>query len=107
MEKKETKYFTQFLTAKFDWSQLEKSLDHWNIFMQYWTFALCKGYVPGRADNDYFSVFCQQFILTLTGIAYTWFKQIQHNYTTVEDINMAFLKQFNEWGQTVKQHMTA
>ena len=51
-------------------------------------------------------MFCQQFILTLTGIAYTWFKQIQDNYAEIDDVKAAFLKRFNEWGQMVKQHMT-
>ena len=45
--------------------------------------------------------------MTLTGIAYTWFKQIQDNFNDINDVKAAFLKRFNEWGQTVKQHMTA
>ena len=105
-EKKESKRFTQFPSNKFDGSELLKSLDHWNIFMQYWIYVLRKGYVPNHNDANYYAVFCQQFILTLTGIAYTWFKQIQDNYDDIDDIKAVFLKQFNEWGQTVKQHMT-
>ena len=53
------------------------------------------------------AIFCQQFILTLTGIAYTWFKQIQENFNDINNVKAAFLKRFNEWGQTVKQHMMA
>ena len=75
--------------------------------MQYWIYVLGKGYVPINTDPNYYIVFCQQFILTLTGIAYTWFKQIQDNFNDINDIKAAFLKRFNEWGQTVKQHMTA
>ena len=106
-EKKESKRFTQFSSNKFDSSEPAKSLDHWNIFMQYWIYVLRKGYVPNHTDANYYAVFCQQFILTLTGIAYTWFKQIQDNYDDIDDIKAAFLKRFNEWGQTMKQHMTA
>ena len=93
--------------VKFDGSSPEKFLDHWNIFMQYWIYVLGKGYVPQNTDANYYTVFCQQFILTLTGIAYTWFKQMQDNYNDINDVKAAFLKRFNEWGQTVKQHMTA
>ena len=106
-DKNESKRFTQFPTVKFDGSSPEKSLDHWNIFMQYWIYVLGKGYVPPNTDPNYYTVFCQQFILTLTGIAYTWFKQIQDNFNDINDVKAAFLKRFNEWGQTVKQHMTA
>ena len=63
--------------------------------------------MPPNTDANYYTVFCQQFILTLTGIAYTWFKQMQDNFNDINDIKAAFLKRFNEWGQTVKQHMTA
>ena len=106
-DKNESKRFTQFPTVKFDGSAPEKSLDHWNLFMQYWVYVLGKGYVPRHTDHDYYTIFCQQFILTLTGIAYTWFKQIQDNFNDINDVKAAFLKRFNEWGQTVKQHMTA
>ena len=106
-DKNESKRFTQFPTVKFDGSVPEKSLDHWNIFMQYWIYVLGKGYVPWHTDPNYYTIFCQQFILTLTGIAYTWFKQIQDNFNDINDVKAAFLKCFNEWGQTVKQHMTA
>ena len=106
-DKNESKRFTQFPTVKFDGSAPEKSLDHWNLFMQYWIYVLGKGYVPQHTDHDYYTIFCQQFILTLTGIAYTWFKQIQDNFNDINDVKAAFLKRFNEWGQTVKQHMTA
>ena len=70
-DKNESKRFTQFPTVKFDGSSPEKSLDHWNIFMQYWIYVLGKGYIPQNTDANYYIVFCQQFILTLTGIAYT------------------------------------
>ena len=106
-DKNESKRFTQFPTVKFDGSAPEKSLDHWNLFMQYWIYVLGKGYVPRHTDHDYYTIFCQQFILTLTGIAYTWFKQIQDNFNDINDVKVGFLKRFNEWGQTVKQHMTA
>ena len=106
-DKNESKRFTQFPTVKFDRSAPEKSLDHWNLFMQYWIYVLGKGYVPRHTDHDYYTIFCQQFILTLTGIAYTWFKQIQDNFNDINDVKAAFLKCFNEWGQTVKQHMTS
>ena len=106
-DKNESKRFTQFPTVKFDGSAPEKSLDHWNIFMQYWIYVLGKGYVPRHTDANYYTIFCQQFILTLTGIAYTRFKQIQDNFNDINDVKAAFLKCFNEWGQTVKQHMTA
>ena len=106
-DKNESKRFTQFPTVKFDGSTPAKSLDHWNIFMQYWIYVLGKGYVLGHADPNYYTIFCQQFILTLTGIAYTWFKQIQDNFNDINDVKAAFLKCFNEWGQMVKQHMMA
>ena len=78
-----------------------------NIFMQYCIYVLCKGYVPNSTDSTYYTIFCQQFILTLTGIVYTWFKQIQDNFNDINDVKASFLKRFNKWGQTVKQHMTA
>ena len=75
--------------------------------MQYWNYIHCKGYVPGQNDANYFTTFREQFVLTLSGIAYLWFKQIIPAYHDIEDVKAAFLKRFNEWGQTVKQHMTA
>ena len=106
-DKKDTKQFTQFLSDKFDGTELKKSLDHWNLFMEYWNYILCNGYVPGQNDPNYFSMFREQFVLTLSGITYSWFKQIIPAYHDIEDIKAAFLRRFNEWGQTVKQHMTA
>ena len=34
-DKKDTKRFTQFPSEKFDGTELGKSLDHWNLIMQY------------------------------------------------------------------------
>ena len=106
-DKKDTKWFTQFPSNKFDGTKPGKSLDHWNLFMQYWNYVLHKGYVPVQNDASYFAIFREQFVLTLSGIAYSWFKQIIPVYHNIEDVKAAFLKWFNEWGQTVKQHMTA
>ena len=106
-DKKDTRRFTQFPYEKFDGTEPGKSLDHWNLFMQYWNYVLCKGYVPGQNDVNYFATFREQFVLTLSGIAYLWLKQIIPTYHDIEDVKAAFLKRFNEWGQTVKQHMTA
>ena len=106
-DKKDTKCFTQFPSEKFDETEPEKSLDHWNIFMQYWNYVLRKGYVPDQNDANYFATFREQFVLTLSGIAYSWFKQVIPTYHDIEDVKVAFLKRFNKWGQTVKQHMTA
>ena len=69
--------------------------------------CVCKrNYVPAQNDAAYFTTFREQFVLTLSGIAYSWFKQVIPNYQTIQDVKAAFLKRFNEWGQTVKQHMT-
>ena len=105
-DKKDTKRFTQFPSEKFDGSEPGKSLDHWNLFMQYWNYVLRKNYVPTQNDATYFATFREQFVLTLSGIAYSWFKQVIPNYQTIQDVKTAFLKRFNEWGQTVKQHIT-
>ena len=75
--------------------------------MQYWNYVLHKGYIPGQNDANYFTTFREQFVLTLSGIAYSWFKQIIPMYHDIKDVKAAFLKRFNEWGQMVKQHMTA
>ena len=75
--------------------------------MQYWNYILCKGYVPGQNNANYFATFREQFVLTLSRIAYSWFKQVIPAYHDIEDVKVAFLKRFNEWGQTVKQHVTA
>ena len=57
-DKNESKRFTQFPTVKFDGSEPAKSLDHWNIFMQYWIYVLRKGYVPDNTDPTYYTIFC-------------------------------------------------
>ena len=106
-DKKDTKRFTQFPLEKFDGSEPRKSLDHWNLFMQYWNYVLRKNYVPPQNDATYFATFREQFVLALSGIAYSWFKQVIPNYQMIQDVKAAFLKRFNEWGQTIKQHMTA
>ena len=62
---------------------------------------------PRQNDANYFATFREKFVLTLSGIAYSWFKQIIPAYHDIEDVKAAFLKRFNGWGQTVKQHMNA
>ena len=106
-DKRDTKCFTPFPSEKFDRTEPEKSLDHWNLFMQYWNYILRKGYVLGQNDSNYFATFREQFVLTLSGIAYSWCKQIIPAYHDIENVKVAFLKRFNEWSPTVKQHMTA
>ena len=106
-DKKDTKWFTQFPLEKFDGTELGKSPDHWNLFTQYWNYVLLIGYIPGQNDANYFATFGEQFVLTLSGIAYSWFKQVIPAYHDIEDVKAAFLKRFNEWSQTVKQHMNA
>ena len=64
-DKNEFKRFTQFPTVKFDGSEPAKSLDHWNIFMQYLIFVLRKGYVPNHTDPTYYAIFCQQYCVHL------------------------------------------
>ena len=54
-DKKDTKCFTQFPSKKFDGTEPGKSLDHWNLFRQYWNYMLHKGYVPGQNDANYFA----------------------------------------------------
>ena len=56
----------QFPSEKFDGTEPGKSLDHWNLFMQYWNYVLRKGYVPGQNDANYFATFREQFVLTLS-----------------------------------------
>ena len=75
-DKKDTKQFTQFPSDKFDRTEPGKSLNHWNLFMQYWNYILCKGYVPGQNDANYFAMVREQFVLTLSGIAYSWFNRL-------------------------------
>ena len=50
-DKKDTKQSTQFPSEKFDGTELGKSLDHWNLFMQYWNYVLHKGYIPGQTTQ--------------------------------------------------------
>ena len=52
-DKNESKRFTQFPMVKFDGSAPEKSLDHWNIFMQYWIYVLGKGSREGLCATTY------------------------------------------------------
>ena len=65
-DKKDTKRFTQFPSEKFDGSEPGKSLDHWNLFMQFWNYVLHKNYIPGQNDAAYFATFREQFVLTLS-----------------------------------------
>ena len=103
-DKKDTKCFTQFPSKKFDGTEQGKSPDHWNLFMQYWNlfmqywnYILHKGYVPGQNDANYFATFWEHFVLTLSSIAYSWFKQIIPMYHDIEDVKAVFRKRFNEW----------
>ena len=100
--KKDTKRFTQFPSDKFDGTEPGKSLDHWNLFMQYWNYVLRKGYVPAQNAADYFMTFREQFVLTLSGIAYSWFKQVIPVYHNIEDVKAAFLKCFQSVGSKSK-----
>ena len=70
--------------------------------MQYWNYVLRKNYVPPKMMLHILRTFREQFVLTLSGIAYSWFKQVIPNYQTMQDVKAAFLKRFNEWGQTIK-----
>ena len=37
---------------------------------------------------------------TLSGRAYHWFQTIRHTITNTNDLQIAFLKKFNKWGDT-------
>ena len=43
---------------------------------------------------------CEAFLATLSGRAYHWFQTIRHNITNTNDLQIAFLKKFNKWGNT-------
>ena len=43
---------------------------------------------------------CEAFLATLSGRAYHWFQTIRHTITNTNDLQIAFLKKFNKWGNT-------
>ena len=42
------------------------------------------------------------FLATLSGRAYHWFQTIKHIITNTNDLQIAFLKKFNKWGDKEK-----
>ena len=99
---KRSKRFEQFPSDKFDGTDSTQGHAHWKNFMRYWRHVTGMKYV----DVNY-NEFKKVFLLSLAGIAYTWFLNCKDDYATLLDFKSGFLRRFNKWGQTVKQLNTA
>ena len=72
---------------------------HWTKFENYVT---TQQKYNTLASHDGFS---EAFLSTLSGCAYYWFQTIRHTITNTYNLQIAFLKKFNKWGDTERDLM--
>ena len=67
---------------------------HWTNFEKYVT-TQSKHNTLASHDE-----LCEAFLANLSGRAYHWLETIRHTITNTNDLQIAFLKKFNKWGDT-------
>ena len=75
-----------------------EACQHWTNFKKYVT-TQSKHNTLASHDE-----LCKAFFATLSGRAYHWFQTIRHTITNTNDLQIAFLKKFNKWGDTERDH---
>ena len=99
-ERHDNAKFKMFPNDKFDGTNPEQAVIHWNDFRRYWQYQRQKRNVR-RDINDFMPL----FKLSLTGIAYQWLDTHKLKLRSIPILKAEFFKRFNKWGQTLKQQM--
>ena len=101
MENKDNtrKKFLMFPKQVFDGKLEQAAKNHWLEFQKYITYQQQQELLDPD-DDDQFPEVKQMFRLTLADNALGWYDTENDNWTTLEHIKQAFLKQFNIWGDT-------
>ena len=104
MENKDNtrKKFLMFPKQAFDGKLKQAAKNHWLEFQTYITYQQQQELLDPD-DDDQFPEVKQMFRLTLEDNALGWYDAENDNWTTLEHIKQAFLKQFNIWGDTRHQ----
>ena len=99
MENKDNtrKKFLMFPKQAFDGKSKQAAKNHWLEFQKYITYQQQQELLD-LDDDDQFPEVKQMFRLTLADNALGWYDAEHDNWTTLEHIKQAFLKQFNIWG---------
>ena len=71
-----------------------RHVTHWTNFEKYVTTQTKHNTIASQNG------LCDAFLATLSGRAYHWFQTIKHTITNTNDLQIAFLKKFNKWGDT-------
>ena len=104
MENKDNtrKKFLMFPKQAFDGKSKQAAKNHWLEFQKYITYQTQQELLDPD-DNNQFPEVKQMFRLTLADNTLGWYDTENGNWTTLEHIKQAILKQFNIWGDTRRQ----
>ena len=74
---------------------------HWKNMEKYVNTQQCYNTIASRAE------LCDAFSNTLLGHAYQWFQTVHNDIINTYDLEIAFLKKFNKWGDTERDFTRA
>ena len=72
---------------------------HWLEFKKYLDYQQQQGFID-PTDQNAFAEIKQMFRMTLNDNALGWYDADHTNWTNIEQMQQAFLKRFNIWGDT-------
>ena len=91
-----------FPKQAFDGKSKQAAKNHWLEFQKYITYQQQQELLDPD-DDDQFPKVKQMFRLTIADNALGWYDAENDNWTNLEHIKQAFLKQFNIWSDTRHQ----
>ena len=104
MENKDStcKKFLMFPKADFDGTSKQAAKSHWLNFQKYVAYQNSQNLLDPDDPNKFPEV-KRMFRLMLSKNALGWYDAKEANWNTFDQINQAFLKRFNIWGDTHRQ----
>ncbi len=94
--------FLMFPKTVFNGTDPAQARSHWTAFEKFVAYQNDQLQNLGNIDE-----IKKYFANTLADQAYLWFSTVSPNMLNIENIKDKFLKRYNVWGQTHKQHVTA
>ena len=99
------KQFLMFPKESFTGQDKKTAKSHWAEFLKYLDYQDQQGTVP--CDLAHLPEIKSMFKLTLQDIALGWFETESPTWLTEDQMKQAFIKRFNPWGDTRRQHQDA
>ena len=91
-QKLESSKYLMFPKTVFSGDNTSEAHQHWTNFEKYVT-TQAKHNTLASQDE-----LCDAFLATLSERAYHWSQTLKHTITNTNDLQIAFLKKFNKWG---------